>query len=124
MRRRLPQWQGEIKCRPFLRGAFYLQFAVVVLNNLSGDGKPQAGAFRAAARRIRHLMKFIENIFLVGFADSDAIVCDGNDQLIGTSFEADINFAKSRVAKFDGVGNQIHHRLNQLIAIPINRRRC
>src|SRR5436309_1743402 len=78
--------QGEREAGTFARAARDPHAAAEVLDDPAADVQPQPAALRLAGKRIAYLAEFLENDFLVGGADADAVIAHLHARIVIEDF--------------------------------------
>src|SRR5579884_2236165 len=99
-------WKGEPKMGALTYFALDLNASLVQLDQLFGQGQPQAGAGELARGGAVDLYEALKNTGLISLGDADACVAHRNTDLLAflSRLEGD---CPSRRGEFDGVGQQV-----------------
>ena len=94
--------------------------AAVHLNDPLGDGESQTGAALLAGDGIVGLLKFLEQVGLIGSGDAGAGVTHRHMECAVIRFGLDGDFA--RIGELDGVADKVDQDLGQAAAVTVARR--
>src|SRR5580658_11363478 len=94
--------------------------AAVALNNLFGDGQPNAGAFElfAGVQALEHL----KDAPAVAFLDTNSVVGDGEAHHLLDRFGAHANQGRAFATELEGIADQVLKNLPQLHVIGLDGR--
>ena len=117
---------GEPECGTFPHGAAQTDLAAHHLDQLLGDGQPQAGAAILARGGCVGLNEGREQVLGLVLANSNSRVGDGNEKrrLAGRlALHLDEDFHLSAFGELDGIGRQVQQDLAQAVRIAAQQRR-
>jgi hypothetical protein len=89
----------------------------VAVGGATADGQPDAGSLKFSA--VVKALKGLEQVrlVLIGDADADAVVGDGEDLSVGCSFHGNRDFGRVVAVEGEYVADQVREHADDLVAI-------